>query len=405
MAIDPTTAKVAIRIPSWISFGREIFRGIASYLSENQLRWRIDAELSADNEVRPTVIGRSWKGDGAIFFRYSAEEADKFAREQTPLIAISRVSSKPWVPRVHADNVGIGKLAAKHLIATGSPNIYCHIDPNRPYSIERLFGFREFAQHHHRQVEVLECPASTFPDHSKWENIHDTHLELLKSVKLPAAIFARDDIGAVGLMRAAEQLNIKIPDQLMILGVGDDPILTSVTAPDLSSIVIPGTEIGWQAAKQLHQRMRGECPPFNQDSIAKATLIKVSNLTQRESTNHLHVNDPVVLEACQIVKLQANNRGITVKELTHLLDVSETTLLKKFQYSLATSPKKFIDKCRHIEAARLLRETDWPIKQISYQMNFSSPEEFDRFFKRLAQISPSQYRDQCSPKLSKFCQT
>ena len=391
MSSSVTHARIAIRIPQWLGYGREIYQGIGNYMAENGLLWQVDSSLEADGELRPMTIDESWRGDGAIFFRYSKEEAAAFAKKNAPLISVSRVSNCPWVPRVHSNNHMIGKLAAMHFIGTGSQNLVCWIDPARPYSIERLEGFQQCASNYNREVIPIETPASNYPVSSKWKDIDTSIQNTLKSLTTPSAIFARDDIFATAILRNAYMLDIKTPEDLIVLGVGDDPILSSVTIPTLSSISIPAKKIGWHAAKMLHQRLL-ENQPIDTSVKGEVIELPVSEVIQRKSTDQLQISDTLIADACQMIRMTPIQQKITVKHICQSLDVSTTTLLQRFQNNVGMSPKQYIDRTRYEEAIRMLNQTNWPIKKIAYALGFRSPEEFDRFFKRHADSTPGQFR-------------
>lgn len=378
---------IAVRIPSWLGYGREMYQGIASYVTENKLKWQIQTEVDSDGELMPHLLDDSWHGDGAIFFRYTDAEIDVLEAKNCPVISTSRISSHPWVTRVHADNEQIGRLAAEHLIATGAPNLACWIDPERVYCHERLKGFMEVAKKFHREVQVLECIASIYPPDRKWSIIREEMKQQLLQLPKPTALFARDDIAAAGLIKMALELGIRVPNELTVLGVGNDPVLSWMTLPTMSSVSIPAKEIGWHAARVLHQRiMSGQ----KSDDFVN---VPVHEVIKRDSTRIIHTSDELVAKACNFIRLADPESPASVKDVCGYLGVSATTLLKRFQATLHCSPKQFIDRSRYEEACRVLGVSTSPIKSVAYSLGFKSPEEFDRFFKRHAGITPSAYRE------------
>lgn len=377
---------IAVRIPSWIGYGREIYQGIAAYVTEHKLVWHISTEVDADDELRSHIIDESWQGDGAIFFRYTEDEARALEKKGCPVVSVSRVSESSWVSRVHADNKMIGQLAAEHLIATGSPHLACWVDPDRIYCLERLAGFKESAAKYNREVTVLESLASSYSAEKKWALIREDMRQHLQQLPKPTALFARDDIAAAGLIKMALQIGIKVPEELAVLGVGNDPVLGAITLPTVSSVDIPAKEIGREAARVLHRKMSGDIKP----EIIEVPVLK---LAKRVSTQLFHTSDEVVAKACQLIKLADPQRPMTVKRVCDQLGVSATTLLKRFQKVMMCSPKNYIDSVRYEEACRLLETVNSSIKRVAYSLGFKSPEEFDRFFKRHAGVTPGKYRE------------
>lgn len=377
--------QVAVRIPSWLGYGREIYQGIASYITEHKLEWHIIAEVDADDELKPQIIDDSWRGDGAIFFRYSDEEAEALREKKCPVVSVSRQSQSSWVSRVHADNRMIGELAASHLVATGAPYLACWIDPDRVYCLERMEGFREVAAKFNRAVIVLESRASSYPPNKKWSMILEDMKNKLQQLPKSTALLARDDIAAAGLIKVARELGIKVPEELAILGIGNDPVLSAITLPSMSSIAIPAKEIGQEAARVLHAQMI-------KPSAAHVIEVPIRKVVKRVSTQLFHTSDELVGKACQFIKLADPEKPVTVKIVCAELGVSPATLLNRFKSVMHCSPKAFIDQTRYEEACRLLETVSSSIKSIAYSLGFRTPEEFDRFFKRHAGTTPGKYR-------------
>jgi len=292
---------------------------------------------------------------------------------------------------VHADNYMIGRLAAEHLVCTASPHLACYYDPDRAYSVERKNGFVDFIDESKRDVTLMAVASSTIQSHDKWKELHASMKQQLEGLELPAAIFARDDIAAAGLLRVMRSMGLSSPDDIAMLGVGNHVRLTAITTPSMSSVVIPARQIGWHAARLLHERLQMGNPCASEN--AEGIEIPVTDVIQRETTIHQHVENPLVDRACQMVREQLSKGvKVNVTRLCEALQVSSSMLLKVFNEYLGMSPKRFIANAQFVEAKRLLKQTSWRMKRISYELGFSTPEEFSRFFKRHAGMSPVSFR-------------
>lgn len=67
--------------------------------------------------------------------------------------------------------------------------------------------------------------------------------ELIKNKKLPSAIFAASDPIAIGAMRALKQYDIKIPEDISIIGF-DNIETTNYTDPPLTTVFAPTFDMG-----------------------------------------------------------------------------------------------------------------------------------------------------------------
>jgi AraC-like DNA-binding protein len=74
--------------------------------------------------------------------------------------------------------------------------------------------------------------------------------------------------------------------------------------------------------------------------------------------------------------------GITAKHLAHV--IKKTT---------GKYPSEWMDNYVLLESKRLLRSTDLSIQDISYDLNFSTPSHFGKFFKNQTGMTPKKFRD------------
>jgi AraC-like DNA-binding protein len=74
------------------------------------------------------------------------------------------------------------------------------------------------------------------------------------------------------------------------------------------------------------------------------------------------------------------------------LAVTPNHLSKAIKESSGKTPGDFIDDMVLVEAKALLRYSESTISEIAYQLNFSDPSHFNKFFKKMAALTPSQYR-------------
>ncbi len=380
--------RIAIRIPSWAAYGREIYRGITSYILEHRVHWELNTDLVTDDEIRPASNQGDWDVDGAIFFRYTEQEAEAFRELGRPIISISRESTAEDVIRVHANNRAIGRLAAEHLVAIGAPNLACLGDSKRLYWQDRVDGFVEAAGEMNRTVKIIDFEASSLPRADRWRAIYEAMKVGLSSLKKPVGLFVRDDIAARGVTDVARDLGINIPKDLAVIGVGDDDVLCSVASPALSTIEIPARQIGYLAARCLDEQLRGEA------SERMVYELGGSRVIRRDSTSLLMVEDELVSQAWELIRARAPREKLVVARICKELGISTTTLIKRFRDQLGRSPKEVIDRTRFEEAVKLIEGTQWAIKRIAYELDFRSPEEFDRFFKRQSGQTPGNFRSQ-----------
>jgi AraC family transcriptional regulator, transcriptional activator of pobA len=82
----------------------------------------------------------------------------------------------------------------------------------------------------------------------------------------------------------------------------------------------------------------------------------------------------------------------SVGEYASLLAVTPNHLSKAIKELSGKTPGEWIDEMVLMEAKALLRHSELSISEVAYQLNFSDPSHFNKFFKKLAATTPSQYR-------------
>lgn len=83
----------------------------------------------------------------------------------------------------------------------------------------------------------------------------------------------------------------------------------------------------------------------------------------------------------------------SVQEYADLMKKSPKTISNLFSKISDKSPLQLIHERIAIEARRLLRYTDKPIKKIAFDLNFEDIQTFSRFFKKMEKISPSDFKN------------
>lgn len=101
---------------------------------------------------------------------------------------------------------------------------------------------------------------------------YDAMLRLMQNDQPPSAVFAANDILAIGVLRAAQAVGCHVPGDVSIMGM-DDIYAASITSPALTTVVKPKYDIGRQAAKLLITRMTDDETPPPQHLLLPCQLV------------------------------------------------------------------------------------------------------------------------------------
>ncbi len=165
---------------------------------------------------------------------------------------IERNFTDPSIPCVSSDNKNGARLAVEHLLGLGHRRIG-FITGNLHYqtAIERLEGYKETLIQHGAAVEDELIAFGDYTHKSGYEAMK----HLLALPRRPAAVFASNDMMAIGAIRAIGEAGLTVPDDVAIVGY-DDINLASMIHPQLTTIRQPLYEMGALAAEGLIGRLR-----------------------------------------------------------------------------------------------------------------------------------------------------
>ena len=197
---------------------------------------------------------------------------------QVPVVAIDQGGQTGLVEHSVGSADWSGAFAAtRHLLDLGHRRIGIVTGPDDMIaSVARVSGFRA----------ALDAAGVPLPDeyvrHGEFH--HRDGLEqgmvLLELPTPPTAIFASNDLQALGVYEAARALDVRIPERLSVVGY-DDLKVAAWVVPALTTIRVPLAEMAEQATRLL-VRLRDE-PDFAVSHIDLATSLVVRNSTAAPS--------------------------------------------------------------------------------------------------------------------------
>ena len=94
-----------------------------------------------------------------------------------------------------------------------------------------------------------------------WETGFEAMRSLLTSSEPPSAVFVASDIVALGALRAIKSAELRVPQDLAIVGFDDIPLAEHISPP-LTTVRVPAQELGSTAARMLLEMIQtGKRPP------------------------------------------------------------------------------------------------------------------------------------------------
>jgi LacI family transcriptional regulator len=280
-------------------------------------------------------------------------------------------------PLVTNDDDAVGVLAAEHFFRRGFRSFAFVGDENVAYSRQRLKGYRRRL----RELAGSPVEVSTF-EKDGWEP--DDFLE--GRGECQSAVFAANDFIAHNLALACLKEGIKIPQQVSILGVDNDPLLTSLLPVRLSSIQLDSVGIGQRACMALLSLddASTQCP--------EPVYLKPLHVVERESTEEAGFPDALVRRA--INEMKANlHKPYTIDELLFSLQVSRRNLENRFQAAIGVSPRQHLISLKIDHCRLLARQTFYPVEQLANLCGYAEPKGLRKAFKQETGMTISEYRE------------
>jgi LacI family transcriptional regulator len=205
--------------------------------------------------------------DGVLFLSNSpgGSGLKEALEEKIPIVVVDEAIEGVRAPGVFIDNAQGAYAAVKHLIALGHRRIG-HITGPPVYSTPlRLHGYRRALEDHGLSFEPTLVREGDF----QTEGGRRAAWTLINLAQRPSAIFAGNDLMALGAMQAAWEAGLRVPEDLAIVGFDDIP-LASCLVPPLTTVAQPVSQMGRVAVDILVRRI--ERKPVRQRTILSCTL-------------------------------------------------------------------------------------------------------------------------------------
>jgi len=225
--------RVALAFPYGRAFVEQVVEGILAY-ARREANWQV---MRFPERLNPSLDWlKGWQGDGA-FVIISTPEDDRIARNLTfPVVNITAYFAEPGVTTVTADHREIGRAAARHLLERRFRKFGYYGSRGFFFSELRRDGFVETIREQGGDCSVLEV-SSVVGSGRDWLRQQKQLESWLRSLTPPVAIMASTDLRADILLETCHRLNLRVPDQIAVIGVDDDPVIVehSSTATWLAS--------------------------------------------------------------------------------------------------------------------------------------------------------------------------
>lgn len=197
------------------------------------------------------------------------------AAASVPVVVLNRETTDDATDSVTNDNITGARLAVEHLVGLGHRRI-AFISGGRGSGARiRAEGYRLAMKEFGLEEETQISEGA----HTE-EGGERGALEILATRPLPTAIFASNDLCAIGAMNVLEEAGVRIPEGISLIGY-DNTTLAALRHISLSSIHQPGRDMGRSAVDRLTERLSGKRTESLHDVVVPGLVVRSTTAPPR----------------------------------------------------------------------------------------------------------------------------
>jgi LacI family transcriptional regulator len=259
-------------------FFSELIRGIDLAARAHGLHLLVSSSHDDADEAAAALRAMQGRVDGLLVMSPHADAA--FLRQNLPVglptVLMNTVLDGDDYPALSVDNHGGARLMTEHLLDGGYRRVaFIQGPPKNRDVAEREASYRKVIAERGHQAIVL-------PGDFNEDSGYRAGQQLLAMQPRPDAVFAANDMMAIGCMAAIREAGLRIPDDIAVAGFDDVPMARYVT-PALTTVRVRIAELGKEALNELAAHIENGERPAHSGLRVDADLVvrSSSNKTSR----------------------------------------------------------------------------------------------------------------------------
>ena len=320
---------------------------------------------------------------------FSPEALEELARSGLPAVLFNPPDPDPFdaargdIAYVGLDSAEIGRRAAEYLREQGKFSSFAYVNDRRlpSWSLAREKAYGEALAKHGITMRSYRAPS---PERTFNAEARANLQQWLKDLPKPAAVFAAHDPRAVEVLHLAGSPGLRVPDDMVVLGVDDDTMICLMTEPPLSSIRPDCEQAGHFAMELLSKMLVGV-------KVPRKSVVPVREIVGRRSTSPSTYAGRLVEAASEMISAHACDIA-SVGEIAARLHVSRRLLDLRFREIKGTSVLEALISVRLENVKALLDSTTLSIGEITALCRFRTETYLKRLFKARFGLTMRDYR-------------
>ena len=337
--------------------------GIARFAREQHWNLMLDDRLCGGIS--------DWRGDGIIVtLRHRSTRIAairKFRRVGIPVVDLTVECQSIKLPRVISDHFAIGRLGGEHFKERGFENV--------------AWFSSGWSEVHRRRYDGFAAVFGASIPRLRLKNLR----RHLSEAQKPVGVLSYNDTDAAQVIYTARELGLNVPDDVSVLGIGDDPFLCENQSTPISSVRQDLVRGAFEGAALLQRLMDGAAEP------PEPILIPPTGLTARASTDTLSHPDPFVRAALMYINRHLGE-SFGTPEIADTVGLSRHKLDRLFAEKLGHSVGNEIHARRIARVKRMLANATIPVKDIASECGFCNVAYLSNIFRKATGLSPRAWR-------------
>lgn len=363
--------KIALISENSSEYGRRIAEGVAARAresSDHRIVWHNPETLSPHER---------FKGYDGIIARISNDAmARRLLATRLPVVDVFCTKEYPGIIGVTPDQEAIGRLAAAHFIDkryesfafVGFRGVAFSDARRKSFEAELARSNMSASAHEVRMTKDIEAFFNA--DLSPIAGLR--HLQdMLASLPRPLAVFAANDLLALNVLKLAIEAGIRVPNEMAILGVDDDKLVSALAEVPLSSIDPNAFGVGYAAARILDAVVKK--PAKRKEH--KVWRVAPGAVSERVSTQRYAVSPSWLAEILEYIDTNIG-RPLSTADLVKFSARSHVTIGKAFNAKFGVSPLRYIIERKMKYAKKLIESGEHMVKEVASLSGYTSPARF-----------------------------
>ena len=378
---------VALAYPLAVPWMTDYVRGVLDY-GQRHGGWTLTTSppslIGAGEQDLTLNSLRGWPGDGVITAILTQADIHAAQRLRIPVVNLAATLRDTGIPSVLPDHYGMGRLAAEHLLQRGLRRLAYHGVKGFWFSELRCRGFVDCAEQAGATCDVLEVPQKSGA-WASWQKRTGLLVRWLKHLRPPVGLLAVQDYRARVVIEECERLGLRIPHDVAVIGMEDDPTLCEFCRPTLSSVSRNAWQLGEATASMLDCLMDGRPQPPD-------IIMPSDGVVARQSTDTIAIDDPHLAAAVHFIH-DHFGEPFGVRRVVEASSISRRQLETRFRDILGCTPYEYLSQ-RRVEQAKQLLAVPGRIKfhNVAKACGFPSVDRMRLVFQRVTGTTPQQYR-------------